>query len=208
MSHSIVTHLPVKLSGAILAFSGDSEKALVERAKSNPEAFGALFDKYYDDIFRYVFHRTGDRDLANDITSDTFHIALEKLWRFKWMNLPFSAWLYRIATNEVNGFYRKQKKYSSSLFDEETSGDFYQQDTTENKLNEANLFEQLRIAVKQLDQKYQEVIVFRYFEEMSINDICKITGKVEGTVKSLIHRGLKLLETKIDEELYKEFKDE
>ena len=59
-----------------------------------------------------------------------------------------------------------------------------------------------------MDTKYQEVIVFKYFEEMSIKDIAEITGKAEGTIKSLIHRGLKLLQQNIDEELYKEFNNE
>lgn len=197
-----------KLHGAFVTYKNDSERALVERAKKEPEAFGILFDKYYDQIYRYILHRTADKDLADDLTADTFHKALEKLWRFKWMNLPFSAWLYRIALNEVRGYFRKKQKYQNTEIDNESGEEIESYENPDNRLSEQSLFYRLHQAIKNLDQKYQEVITLKYFEEMSIKEICGITGKAEGTVKSLIHRGLKLLENEIDEELYKEFKDE
>lgn len=207
MSTYLEISLPIKIPGAELHFKEQAEKELVERAKKDPAAFGALFDKYYDNIYNYVFHRVGNSDIADDITSDTFHKSLEKLWTFRWMKLPFSAWLYRIATNEVNGFYRKQKSNPRSELNEEVLNQTWIFNEQENKLSQENLFEQLRKGIENLNTKYQTVIVLRYFQEMTIKDICDITGKAEGTVKSLIHRGLKLLENEIDEELYKEFKN-
>ena len=125
-----------KLHGAFVTYKNDSEKALVERAKKEPEAFGILFDKYYDQIYRYILHRTADKDLADDLTADTFHKALEKLWRYNWMNLPFSAWLYRIAINEVRGYYRKNKRYQQSELNSVTEEELNSFENPDNKISE------------------------------------------------------------------------
>ena len=73
------------------------ERELVDRARKDPAAFGRLFDAHYDAILNYILHRTADVHLAHELASNTFFIALRKLWQFKWRKVPFSAWLYRIA---------------------------------------------------------------------------------------------------------------
>jgi len=94
------------------------EKEIIQRAKRDPQAFGLLFDKYYQPIFGYILRRTANVALAQDLTSQTFLKALKKLKRFKWRNVPFSAWLFRIATNEVNAFYRYQKRHKKILIED------------------------------------------------------------------------------------------
>ncbi|MBU2575818.1 hypothetical protein KKF64_01905 [Patescibacteria group bacterium] len=86
------------------------EKQLIKRAKKDPQAFGAIFEEYYEPIFGYVLKRTGHVHSAQDIVSETFFKALDRLWQFKWQNVSISSWLYRIATNEVNQYYRKRTK--------------------------------------------------------------------------------------------------
>ncbi|GFP40212.1 RNA polymerase sigma factor, partial [Candidatus Hakubella thermalkaliphila] len=83
------------------------EKELVARARHNPEAFGRLYDQNYRAILNYILRRTGDVELAQDITAETFVKALSNMGRFQWQGISFSAWLYRIATNEIARYFRK-----------------------------------------------------------------------------------------------------
>jgi len=182
----------------------EAERDLVEHAKRDPDAFGRLFDKYHDDVYRFILHRTANVALAQDLTSDTFHKVLKKLWMFHWRNVPFSAWLFRIASNEVNGYYRKHKRYralplehaadqveSSLRADREIQ-------KAEEEMARNKLFQELHRAIAQLSTRYQEVLVLRFFEGKKIKDIAEILNKSEGTIKSLLHRALKKLNTMID----------
>ena len=85
------------------------EKIIIEQARKNPQAFGALYEKYFDRIFNYLLRQTDDEQLAGDLCSQTFVNALNHLNRFEFRGVPFSAWLYKIASNEVNKHYRKSK---------------------------------------------------------------------------------------------------
>ena len=84
-----------------------SEKDLVERAKKDSEAFGILYDTYLNQIYAFILKRVSNVELAEDIASLTFEKALRKLDTFKWQDVSFSAWLYRIATNNVVDYYRQ-----------------------------------------------------------------------------------------------------
>ncbi|MFO0267425.1 MAG: RNA polymerase sigma factor, partial [Cyclobacteriaceae bacterium] len=85
------------------------ELLILERARKDAREFGALYEKYFDRIFYFVLRQVDDEELAGDLCSQTFVNALNHLPRYEFRGLPFSAWLYRIATNEVNKHYRKTK---------------------------------------------------------------------------------------------------
>lgn len=180
------------------------ERALIERAKKEPAAFGRLFDAYYQPILNYILHRTADVHLSHELASNTFYTALRKIWQFKWRRLPFSAWLYRIALNEVNAHYRKRKSTPAISFDAR-SHDLADHDSqadaeireAERQVAENRLFLDIHKAVKKLKPRYQEVVVLRYFESKKISEIAQITGKSEGTIKSLLHRAHKQLRQQI-----------
>ena len=91
------------------------EQLLVEKAKTDKEAFVRLYDFYYPKIFGYVFRRTLELERTKDITSETFLKAYLNIGRFQWKKIPFSSWLFRIATNEMNMADRK-KKYTKRGF--------------------------------------------------------------------------------------------
>lgn len=181
------------------------EKALVQRAQKDPAAFGKLFDRYYDDIHNYIIHRTANIALAQELTSNTFYKALNKLWMFRWKGVPFSAWLYRIASNEVNGFYRKYKQfhlhpiedYDEKLIDELTEADREILAAEEQLANDV-MFVELHKCIATLKPRYQEVITLRFFEGRKIAEIASILGKSEGTVKSLLHRSIAKLREILD----------
>ena len=87
----------------------DEEKQLLEKIKENPEFFGKIFDSYYKNIFNYIFHRVADYDISRDIAADTFLKAFLKINTFVWRDVSILTWLYRIATNEINYYYRKNQ---------------------------------------------------------------------------------------------------
>jgi RNA polymerase sigma factor (sigma-70 family) len=177
------------------------EKQLLIRIKENPEFFGKLFDEYYKIIFNYIFHRVADYDISRDIAADTFLKAYLKVKSFIWKDISILFWLYRIATNEVNYYYRNNKTYrlSAELFANQVSKLFeFEEYDHEKQLMEQELklnddFKKAQKALKKLNIKYQEVLSLRYFEKKSILEISEILDKKEGTIKSLLSRGLEKL---------------
>jgi RNA polymerase sigma-70 factor (ECF subfamily) len=181
------------------------EKELVRQAQKAPDAFAKLYDQYYPKIFGYVLRRTANLEAAQDITSETFFKALRKLWQFQWRNISFSSWLYKIASNEINQYFRKAE-YKKSVSLEELQEQGFEPispDDPENelikaqeKLKQHQDFLEIQVKIVRLPAKYQEVIALRFFEQKQIKEISEILGKKEGTVKSLLHRAVeKLRET-------------
>ncbi|MFC1958771.1 RNA polymerase sigma factor [Chloroflexota bacterium] len=177
----------------------EQEKQLVEKAKGDANAFGSLYELYYLNIFGYVLRRTANIQVAEDVTSEVFFKALKNIAKFNWRGIPFSAWLYRIATNEIASYFRHGKK-SQVRWENIAESDMDSIPSSEEELLEAETelkrYEQylaLHESIYRLDIKYQDVITLRFFENKQINEISEILGKREGTVKSLLHRGLKKL---------------
>lgn len=170
------------------------EKALVERAQRDRQAFGELYDRYYPKIYHYVLGRTANAQAAMDITSTTFFKALTELKRFRWQGVSFGAWLYRIATNEVYAYFRREKNSATRLknltalpSDTDPLDEIVE---AEEELERHQEFLKLQKILSGLPEKYQQVITLRFFENKEIREIAEILGKPEGTVKSLLHRGL------------------
>lgn len=180
----------------------DDDGQLIAAAKKDVEAFGKLYDKYYDAIARYIYHRTLDRTVTEDLTANTFMSAITHIGGFRWKRISFGAWLYRIATNEVRMHYRKRDKLPtvSLQTDDQTdlrviSGLQTTDPSADGKLIAEENHVRLHQAILQLKPIHQAVIVLRFFDQKSIAEIAAITGKREGTVKSRLHRALKQLET-------------
>ena len=188
-----------------------SEKQLVERAQVDSDAFGRIFDLYYNDIYNYILHRTANVSLSQDLCSDTFFIALRKIKNFKWRNVSISAWLYRIASNEINLYFRKNKKNKkvsieniNELKSEESAEIIDEIIKAEDIIKKEKIFLNLHKYTAELKDKYSEVIILRFFEKKKIREIAEILNKSEGTIKSLLHRALKQLQTKINTREFKE----
>ncbi len=171
----------------------EEDRGLVAAARKDPHAAGRLFDKYYGEILRYVDHCLQDHAAAEDLTSNVFFRAFQRLGLFRWRRIPFRAWLYRIASNEVRMHYRREKRRlafqanapDSALAREATSAGAEAEALDDRRL--------LHRALMDLDQKYRTVIVLRYLEDKTLAEICSITHKREGTIKSQLHRGLSQL---------------
>ena len=185
----------------------DTEKNMVEEARHNPEAFGRIFEAYYHKILNYSIYRTMNVEIARDITSETFFKALKNLWQFKWTGAPFSAWLYRIASNEIKMYFRHHKYEPSSLEEAmeehnmpelashlELESEIMQ---AQEKLDKNSDLSRVMFALRALPEKYREVITLRFYQELKIEEIAAILNTKEGTIKSILSRGIKMLKEKI-----------
>jgi len=175
-----------------------AEKELVKRAQHSPEAFGELYEVYYRRIFNYALKRTANVQLALDITSVTFLKAFSQIKKYRWRDVPFAAWLYRIASNEVNDHYRREggRRVSSieSIADLADTGEYTDEiNEAEEELSRHEEFITLHRKISELPFIYQEVIALKFFEKKKIREMVKILGKKEGTIKSLLHRGVEKL---------------
>ncbi len=176
----------------------DSERILIERAKHDASGFQLLFNKFYDEIFNYALRRTGDAHLADDIAANTFLKAFDQIGNFKWRGISISAWLYRIATNEINQLHRKMRRTTALTSDmaAKLADDRYT-DSELMEIEEAiaknEQFRKVHAALYRLKTKYQSVLTLRYFENKSIKEIAAILDISENTVKTHIHRGLNKL---------------
>ena len=178
------------------------EKQLLLEIKMDPSRFSVLFDTYYTQIFSYLFHRVADFEIARDITSETFLRAFLNISAFKWKGVSFSYWLFRIANNEMNQYFRKSK-YSFTSLDllvESSGWDAADPKTTveekmamEKELQKHADYLIIQKKLRMLPLAYQEVIALRYFEQKSIKEVAMILNKREGTIKSLLSRGIEKL---------------
>ncbi|NBB17796.1 sigma-70 family RNA polymerase sigma factor [Runella sp. CRIBMP] len=174
---------------------------------NDPQVFGKIYDVFYPKIFGYAFRRVGDYDIARDVAAETFLKAFLNVKKYRFEGHSISAWLYKIATNEINLFFRSQK-YRPDLFgqiseemlsDRELMAVFEKERMdTERQMEEYEAFTEVQKHLKTLPVKYQEVIALKYFEEKTLLEISAILDKPEGTVKSLLSRGLEQLRQKFE----------
>ncbi|MCB9012802.1 MAG: RNA polymerase sigma factor [Bacteroidales bacterium] len=182
------------------------EKELLERIKENPSLFSELFKLYYKSIFGYILRRTGSFDETADIAADTFYKAFLHVKNFSYRGISIKVWLYRIATNEINLHFRKQRK-RNSIFERSFGVNrekfqFFLNDDREEAEAEMQKHKQYLEVLQQLRMlpvKYQEVLSLRYFEGKSNREIAEILDIHEGTVKSILSRGLVKLREKCNQ---------
>jgi len=172
----------------------DEDQLLVADAQKDVEAAAGLYDKYYAEVFRYVYHSTLDHAVAEDLTANVFLSAFRHLGRFEWRRIPFRAWLYRIATNEIRMHYRRRRWASFTRFEPENGELPSEAPSAPECLAAREEYRLVHRALQELRLKYRTVIVLRYFEGKTIAEISDITRKREGTIKSQLHRGLAQLQ--------------
>jgi RNA polymerase sigma-70 factor (ECF subfamily) len=172
----------------------DEDQAMATAAVQDTEAAGRLYDKYYREILGYIYHCTLDRTATEDLTSNVFLAAFGHLGRYRWRQIPFRAWLYRIATNEVRMHYRRQKRARIVSLGPEHEALAAPAPPSGKAPAAAEEYRLVYKALLQLRLKYRTAIILRYFEDKTIAEIASITGKKDGTIKSQLHRGLAQLQ--------------
>jgi len=179
------------------------ESDLLNRIRKNPENFSELFKLYYKQIFGYIIRRTGNFDDTADIAADTFLKAFRNIHNFRYTGISVKVWLYRIATNEINLYFRHKQKHNSifehiNIEDNSVFRNYIAEDRKEIETELQRHYQFLSVLkeLKTLPVKYQEVIALRYFEDKDNKEIVEILNINEGTLKSLLSRGLEKLRQK------------
>lgn len=163
---------------------------LVKKAKSrDPDAFGVLYDEYVDQIFRYIYYKVGNFAESQDLTGQTFLKAFENIDSYEVRDVAFSSWLYRIAHNLVVDYFRKESKRENVPIDQ-------QPPTPSNRGNPVDVVmaemdsERLYQAMQKLTHNQREVLVLKFIDNLSNNQVSEIMGISVGAVKSTQKRGL------------------
>jgi len=168
----------------------DAELIQVKAAQDDPRRFEPLYKNYYKRILSFVYHRLDNKEQAFEITAQVFYRALDKLHSFKPQGLPFSAWLFRIAANELNQWFRQQKARRTVNIDENgLSG------LKESMEDSALIDKRLFAALEELDEEEMELIDMRFFEQRSFKEISEIKNIGESACKMRTYRILEKLKT-------------
>lgn len=166
----------------------DWERLLIERAKTDPEAFGAIYDEYADRIYAYIWRRVGDRQVAEDLTSETFFRALRAIKGYQHSGQTILAWLYRIAANQVADHFRASR---SNLPLEEAEVIAERDETgPEAMALQADQQRTILAAIQKLSPDQQDVVLLRFSGGLRLKEIAETVGKTENAVKQLLFRAL------------------
>ena len=169
--------------------------ALVQRAQGgDTEAFGELYDRYVDLVYRDVYYRVGSAQVAEDLTSETFLRALRRLSSFTWQGRDVGAWFVTIARNLIADHYKSSRyRLEMTTDDVSESGAKLTQEGPENAVLEAMQNKVLLEAVKQLNAEQQECIVLRFLQGLSVSETAQAMGKNDGAIKALQYRAIRTL---------------
>jgi RNA polymerase sigma-70 factor, ECF subfamily len=169
---------------------------ILSRAQAgDPEAFGTLYDRYADLIYRYTYYRVGNRALAEDLTSETFTRALRRITSFTWQGRDFGAWLVTIARNLIADHY-KSARFRLELPTADLLGAGADRPAAgpEGQVLDSLTNAALLDAVRQLGAEQQECVVLRFLEGLSVAETALAMGKKPGAIKAMQYRAVRSLE--------------
>ena len=165
----------------------DKERDIIERSRKDPQAFGELYEIYFDRIFNFIYRQTDDEQLAGDLCSQTFINALNSLSRYEFRGVPFSAWLYRIARNEIYKHYRKNKRKNVFSIEEVKIRELIERS---DETWDEELVQKLINFMKDLPTDMLQVLELRFFEDKDFKDIAFILDITESGAKMRTYRAL------------------
>jgi len=167
-------------------------KSLVRKAqKGDAESFGIIYEIFAERIYRYIYLKTSSREEAEDLTQQVFVRAWEALPQFEFKKNPFSSWLYSIARNLITDFYRK-KKPDFSLDSENAVEMPDDLDLTERLIIQDEI-RQVFEAINQLPLEQKDLLLLRFVDDLSYDEIASIMNKSPLTLRVIQHRALKRL---------------
>lgn len=174
----------------VSAAAMEAEWLEIQAAQANPALFRPLYQRYYEPIYRFVYRRTNDADLSADLSSQVFLKALQRIASYEYRGVPFSAWLFRIASNEIAQHFRQARNQRTVSVEDNTLGDV----AVEMELDD-NLWqvEDLIGALDQLKPTDLEVIELRFFEQRPFKEVADILGITESNAKVKTYRILERL---------------
>jgi RNA polymerase sigma-70 factor (TIGR02952 family) len=164
------------------------------------EAFGMLYDRYVDSVFRFIYYRVNDRALAEDFTSETFVRALRRIGTITYQGRDIGAWFVTIARNIVLDHVKSARHRLETPTGETVEGPEHAQ-STEAAVLESLASEQLMGAVQQLGDEQRECVMLRFMQGLSVSETAAVMGKNDGAIKALQHRAVRKLAELIGDDL-------
>ena len=175
------------------------ERELVERAKKDKKYFEKLYEMYFDKIYSYIYYRTFNHPITEDLTSETFMKVLRSLERFEWKeNGSFSVWIFRIAQNVVNDYYRSKREFVGI---EKISDSSWLKNPEDELLDKVEK-DIIKNALKRLTKDQQEVVILRYGANMKFHEIAKVKNKSDVAVRALFFRAMHSLKEMLLKEVH------
>lgn len=157
----------------------------VKQAKRSPEGFAPLYKKYYEQIFRYIYQRMDDFDVAADVTAQVFIKAMNNIHKYEYRGVPFASWLYRIAKSELYQSFRDKK--AQRTVNVESFQLFQVIEDLEEDTSDEDRTMLLKI-ISELDESDVELLELRYFEKRSYREVGELLDISENNAKVKAHR--------------------
>jgi RNA polymerase sigma-70 factor (ECF subfamily) len=173
--------------------AGD-ERLLVEAAQADLSKFDVLYELHFDHVYFFIVSRVHDRAIAEDLTSEVFHKALANFPKYQWRGTPFSAWLFRIASNAIVDYFKRSDRQQQANELEHTLAQPDLSSTDSDFIERHVHFFRL---VEQLPEIQRRVVCERFVDERSIREIARRLSKTEGAIKQLQFRALRTLRAQI-----------
>lgn len=163
-----------------------NDEALVDLAQKDPEQFKPLYEKYFKQIFVFIHHRVNDKALTSDITSQVFLKALVNIKKYRYQGVPFSAWLYRIALNEIYSYFRGSQRQRFVSLDDDTLHQLHDELIADTSAE--HLSEKLPLILEKLSSDELHLLELRYFEVRPFKEVADILGITETYAKVKVYR--------------------
>lgn len=158
------------------------------------KAFSKIYDQYIDKIYRFIFLKVNSQEIAQDLTSETFLRGWEAFQNSEIKNPR--AFLYKIARNLVIDHYREKSRVQ--VVPAEDSKIIDPRIDLEGKAVLASDFESIKRVLNELNDDYQNVLIWRYIDDLSISEIANLLNRTEGATRVLIHRALNALRHRLN----------
>jgi RNA polymerase sigma-70 factor (ECF subfamily) len=164
------------------------ESEMIRMAKQDARHFGLLYERYFDQLFRFIFKRIGgNEEQTADLTQQTFLLAMTHIQRYEDRGFAFSSWLYRIAQNEINQYFRKNKgKQEVDIHEHQLQN--LQEEMQLSKHMSLEDQELLVVCINELEAEQMDLIELRFFQELSFKEISEIYSISEANAKMRVYR--------------------
>ncbi len=186
----------------MVSMTREEEYRLIQDACEDSTAFAPLYEKYYDRVYLYLVRRCANQSLAEDLTAEVFFKAMRKLSSYKPQQVPFLAWLFRIAHNQLMSHYRKEKVRYLFRIRKENEQPLLT-DPRVHLLHKSDLDTvgcSIARFIQKLKPRDQLLLTLRYFEELSVQDAAFTAGMTPGAARTRINRAMKKLRLLIENE--------
>lgn len=163
------------------------EYQIILRAQQDPRHFALIYERYFDSIFIYVNKRVDNEDISGDITAKVFYNCLNNLRKYRFQGVPFSAWLFKIALNEINQFFRQKKNTQRVVSINDSHIDLLVEEM-EREEPEIDKYVLISVLLEQLDPLEVQFLELRFFEGNSFKEIGYLLGITEVNAKVKTYR--------------------